>query len=207
MLLAKLKNYILKGGLAMSIFAKNRNIEEPILIIRESEDIKPKPHLAVVRSNPIESYEELSKELGFYPGQLLEEQVLRFFLSEGITVYNEDDVFNYLCKKVDESRSRSIYRWVWIPLREKDRDGGIAITGRLPRDNWCGLWSPQWDTIYSKLVPARTLEKVKLIESKFPDKLRFYVSDYVVPNPDPFIMVTAVGVRTLIFDVWDEPGF
>lgn len=193
------------------IFSQKKIKEETRIIIPHviEEDKKPKPKLAIVRSSPIEEYEKLSNELGFHPGQLLEEQVLRFFLSEGIEVYDEEEVFNYLCKKVDEIRNRSnnIYRWIWVPLREKDRDGGSSIGGRIHRDAWCGLWSPEWNTTYSKLVPTKVLEKVKLLESKFPNKLRFYVSDYSIPNPDPFIMATAVGVRNLIFDVWDEPDF
>lgn len=46
---------------------------------------------------------------------------------------------------------------------------------------------------------------------QFMGKLRFYVSDYAVPEPDPFIAVKFSCDRTsrdiIIFDVWDEPGF
>ena len=58
------------------------------------------------------------------------------------------------------------------------------------------------------------LEKVMKIEQKFGDRVKFFVSDYIFPKPDPFIMVRPAmenaGDATeyhFVFDVWDEPGF
>src|SRR3989344_5481107 len=66
---------------------------------------------------------------------------------------------------------------------------------------------------YERLVPFHALEKVAKIETKFGDRVKFFVSDYATPNVDPFIMVRPAACDScdheynLIFDAWDEPGF
>jgi hypothetical protein len=61
-------------------------------------------------------------------------------------------------------------------------------------------------------VPLAELHKVKIIRDEFnadPEKptVGFFVSDYEVSNPDPFIMVKAHGLNPIVFGVWDEPSF
>ena len=200
----------------MNLFARNRKelMNEPI-IINQDYDIdqpkpidpnpRPKPKLVLVKSNSIESYEKLAQELDFYPGQLLEEQLLRFFKENDFELYDSAAVFDYLYYKAHKEGKR----WIWRPLREKDKTSNYAIHGREMKDGWrhgCYYSGSEWSA-YTMLVPERVLRKIKQIEENFPNKVQFFVSDYSVPQPDPFIMVTALGVRNLIFDVWDEPDF
>ena len=63
------------------------------------------------------------------------------------------------------------------------------------------------NTPYDKLVPGHILNDVKTIEQRFAGRVHFFVSDYGVPVPDPFIMVTAYTMKRVVFGAWDEPGF
>ncbi len=60
--------------------------------------------------------------------------------------------------------------------------------------------------IYQELIPFSVLEKVKQIKSMFP-KVVFYVSNIAISRPDPFLLVTGVGMSNIIVAHWNEPGF
>jgi hypothetical protein len=60
---------------------------------------------------------------------------------------------------------------------------------------------------YHHAVPIHVLRQVNKIQDRFGDEVKFFVSDYTDPKPDPFIMVTALDVQQIIFGVWDEPNF
>lgn len=71
-----------------------------------------------------------------------------------------------------------------------------------------GSYKDEWAyRPYNKAVPVKILRWVKKIQEKFGKDVLFFVSDYAVPRPDPFIMVTAPDVSRIIFGVWDEPAF
>jgi len=159
-------------------------------------------------TDKVKSYEELAAQLGFAPEELVRARLLTFFCDHGIKVYDYAEVDAYLKKKRQIDKQE---RWVWRPLRSQDR----------PSDDWAahGSWYGDGALIrsacppYSRLVPQHALEKVANIKKTFGDQVQFFVSDYPVPAPDPFIGVRVKGSvdpveqAMLIFDVWDEPGF
>ena len=172
--------------------------------------------LRLVEPQKQRSYEEVAQSLGFIPAELIRAQLLEFFEDEGIKLYDYDQVNAWLTKKKVEAKAEN---WCWRALREKD----IITRYQWGHDHQTGKWSDgfysssgkSWQCRpYERLVPLHALEKVAKIEAKFGDRVKFLVSDYAVPNVDPFIMVRPAmcdsGTNAeydLIFDVWNEPGF
>ena len=194
------------------LFRKQRK-EEIIVSLQEEteskstptpENLRPKPQLVKVSDEPLDDYIKLADELGFNPGQLLEEKLLRFLHAHNIPKYSYKEVDQYLIRL---AKAKDKY-WIWRPLRQKDSDNSkyqIIGHGDSGLD---GSFKKEWAyRPYEKAVPIHILRQVKLINDEFGGKVGFFVSDYADPNPDPFIMVTAIDVTLIIFGVWDEPAF
>ena len=165
---------------------------------------RPKPYL--VKSRPsLAEYRTVADSIGFMPAQLLEASVLEFVAANRIPVFDYEEVWRYLAKKAEDVDKH----FVWCPLRGKDlpppsrgfdwRNGEV-----LTKYKHGGLMATPYG--YGKAVPMKVLEDVRRIEKEFPTML-FFISDYEVPNPDPFIMMTSQGIRLIVFGVWDEPDF
>jgi hypothetical protein len=170
--------------------------------------VRPKPNFVVVQDRNIDEYGEVANALGFCPAKLLQEHLLQFMSTVGIQIFNYDEVSNYLKKKAQEI---DMY-WIWRPLREKDKPDGWRWFGITDENRESALghggYNDDWEhRRYDKPVPLSILRDVKKIDDKFGDQVGFFVSDYAVPNPDPFIMVTALDVARIVFGVWDEPDF
>lgn len=161
------------------------------------------------------SYEEVAEKLGFIPAELVRAQLLGFFETEGIKLYDYDQVSAWLTEKKKQANAT---HWCWRALREKDVIKGYQWGqprgfDTVLKDGFYG--NNMWECRpYDRLVPLHALEKAVEIEKKFGDPVKFFVSDYASPKVDPFIMVRPAmfgpGKQTeycLIFDVWDEPGF
>ncbi|MDO8584355.1 MAG: hypothetical protein Q7R83_04210 [bacterium] len=166
----------------------------------------------VVAEDAQKAYEEVAKEIGFWPAELVTTQLRAFFEREGIKIYDNDAVDAWLTKKREDAKAEP---WFWRPLREKDVIEAYC---------WGGTDGDTWeddhysDTLwrcrpYDRLVPRHALEKVAKIIALFDDRVKFFVSHYDDPNADPFIMVMPAmadsgGYQScFIFDYWDEPGF
>lgn len=171
--------------------------------------------LRLVEPQKQRSYEEVAQQLGFIPAELTRAQLLEFFEEEGIKVYDYDQVSAWLTKKKVEAKAE---HWCWRPLREKDIITGYRWGYNAKKRTWSdGFYSStdkSWECRpYARLVPQHALEKVAKIEAKFGDRVKFFVSDYVHPDVDPFIMVRPTMCNDgdanyrLVFDAWDEPGF
>ncbi|MEK7554888.1 MAG: hypothetical protein AAB518_02820 [Patescibacteria group bacterium] len=173
--------------------------------------------LRLVESQKQRSYEEVAQKLDFVPAELTRAQLLEFFETEGIKLYDYGQVSAWLTEKKEQAKAT---HWCWRALRETD-----IITGyRWGYNREKGVWNDgfyssgddkKWQCRpYERLVPLHALEKVAKIEAKFGDRVKFLVSDYASPNADPFIMVRPAmcdsgtnAEYNLVFDVWDEPGF
>ncbi len=173
--------------------------------------LRPTPRLAVVGNEPLGVYEQLAKELGFQPAQLLEEKLLRFLNENRIPVYNYREVDQYMASQAEKAGKV----WIWRPLRERDKPQGWVWSGRASNESKTANQSRGHGSYrdefpyrpYARAVPIHILRQVKRIQDQFGDRALFFVSDYADPNPDPFIMVTAMDVQLIVFGVWDEPGF
>lgn len=190
------------------MFGLGQKKEDPVSVFTPPD--KPVPTLVEVGTESLGAYEELATELGFLPAQLLEEQLYRFLNENKIPTYDGDEVDKYLAAHAEQEEKV----WIWRPLRECDQPEGWHWEGResevLGISEWegHGSYRNDWNyRPYEKAVPIHILRHVKKIQDKFGDRVLFFVSDYAVPDPDPFIMVTALDVNKIIFGVWDEPGF
>ncbi|HBP00777.1 MAG: hypothetical protein UY41_C0016G0005 [Candidatus Moranbacteria bacterium GW2011_GWE1_49_15] len=188
----------------MAWFARKRKDE-----IDEALPEKPSmlaPHVGVVS---LGAYETLAAEVGFYPLQLFKEQLMRFLAEEKIPNYDYGQVDKYMTHMAEKEGKI----WIWRPLRAKDgKLGSENLMGHTKKNepDWRGHGSfyngyPGYSQ-YDKFVPPHILRLVKKISERFP-KLAFFVSDYAVPNPDPFIMMMTEGIDPIVFGVWDEPTF
>ncbi len=177
--------------------------------VRSSGRPKPSLHLVKTNSDQISSYIKLSKEMNFRPVQLTIMLILEILYKENITVYNYDEVDKYLRMKIKEDSIDG--HWVWKPLRSKDYNLKLSWPSKEGYDHYHGVYY-EGIGMYQKLVPYEILETVKKIESKMVSSeihnIGFYVSDYHIPKPDPFIALMGAGFdRPIIFGEWDEPDF
>lgn len=187
-----------------------RNVSLPEIKVDELEKmyLRPSPMPVSVQGKPA-TYGELCESLGFCPAGLVEAELLDFFAAEGINRYEYQQVDAWLVAKKGEKRF-----WFWRPLREKDiiEDYRWGVEAAGYENTWeNGFYCHKIGECrpYDSLVPMPVLQKVGRIESKFKDSVKFFVSDYGSPRPDPFIMVRTAkqGREIFIFDSWDEPGF
>ena len=162
-----------------------------------------------------QTYEQIAKKIGFTPEELVRNQVLSFLSENAIKVYDYAEVDAYM---VQERKKAGKKFWMWRPLRDKDIIEDFCWgCDEYNTAAYDGYYEAGDDACrpYERLVPHYALEKVLRLESKFKNKVAFFVSDYADPKPDPFI-----GVRSrrcadvedpsddmIIFDVWKEPGF
>lgn len=171
--------------------------------------------LRLVESQKAISYGEIAQSIGFMPAELTRVQLLEFFEEESIKVYDYDQMSAWLTKKKIEVKAE---HWCWRPLRKKDIITGYRWGYDAEKKTWSdGFYSSadkSWECRpYARLVPQHALEKVAKIETKFGDRVKFFVSDYDHQDVDPFIMVRPTMCNDgganyrLVFDAWDEPGF
>lgn len=171
---------------------------------------KPAPRLVVAPVAPLGAYEKIAQEIGFFPAALLHQQLMYFLAKHEIQTYDMESVRVYMTG-LAQSLNKT---WVWRTLRDRDRRANFSVVGtEIPAEGG-GYYNHGYYTCgssecrsYDKLIPAPILRRVKLIETQFPNKFLFFVSDYADPHPDPFIMLTAEDVPPVVFGVWDEPGF
>lgn len=186
----------------------NPNLDTPvepgeILTVERPMRIKSAPAKA---DTGLREYATICKELGIscnIDGKLLQEEVADFLWGEGMEMYDLKEVNAYMKMLAQKEKKISF----WRPLRSKDV--GKVQWGEINQHDHY-LNKPGWTyscNVYDKTIPLEVLKDVKKIVDKFHDTVAFYVSDYAVPHPDPFILVTAPGMDRIVFGVWDEPGF
>lgn len=171
----------------------------------EVEDLlvpEPMDLTAFAEATTIESYLELAGKIGFSNGSTLRLQLVECLRTNGIQVYPFEKVEKYLGELVWRKReSQPGLVWCWKPLRFEDV-GALGTEISQTRDGHISR------SQYHNAVPIHALQKVETIVSGMPDKsVHFYVSDYEVPHPDPFLAVAGVGFSMIVIDHWDEPDF
>ena len=150
-------------------------------------------------------YSRLSDKIGFAPGSMYDERLKAFLQHQEIPRFSYADVDVYLRAKARADLGDAV-RWCWRPLRERDRTLDWALMGSEGHGAYRGKdWSGR---PYGKIIPMRVLERIALVQEEFPDAI-FFVSDYEMSKPDPFLAVCGPMADTHLFiiDVWDEPGF
>lgn len=161
------------------------------------------PALRLVKDERLTEYLVTAKEIGFHPPDLVRLQLLDVLREADIAVYGNTEVYAYLDRLAVSSKQN----WDWYPLRETD-EPSPRVEGHKAPSPLRGTCGDFMEVRYTRLVPAAELKKVALIEKKLPGHLlRFFVSDYKVKEPDPFICAWMSGMTPVVFGVWDEPGF
>jgi len=153
-------------------------------------------------------YEKICGSIGFEPADLLYTRILAFFKEKRIRVFDYGEVSAYMKQKAEKEDKV----WFWRPLRPADViagwrwDNGVnPVSGAFNHDYYNPV---RWECRpYAKAVPLRVLARVEQIHRQFGDRVKFLVTDYAVPQPDPFIAVEALDMPRTIFDYWDEPNF
>lgn len=183
-----------------------------MLLFRTSDVMeRPEPIRAASsyeNRSDLQNYRTVAEQVGFLPQTLLDMLLTDFLIEQQIPLYDNVAVHRYM-KKIAKAAGQ---HYVWRPLRPVDKENmknfmwrwdtaGAADGTYDPRESDCAP--------YDKLVPAYILEDVKTIEGEFGGKVAFFVTDYAVKDPDPFIMVTSphISSKKFVFGAWDEPGF
>lgn len=149
-------------------------------------------------------YEKLADKIGFRPGALVEEKLKHFLKTKEMKIFNSGEVQNFLTKQYGRGSwfaDEGDGSWSWIPLTKTDKQKKL-INGI--RENRSGHIDN--DRTYQLQIPMYVLRLVKEIRENFPE-VSFYVSGVSVPVPDPFLLVTGVGMSDLIVAHWNEPDF
>ena len=183
-----------------------------------SEPPTPQP-VAISDGNIFDmvEYKALVAELGVDDSAIRNQEFRQFLADEGIQVYDYEKVVAFLDAKVrgEAKKLRIEYLiWMWKPVNSK-----YPVVGRYPQHtdssisgwivvngNLAGSSLPS-TYIYSRPIPHPVLLTMKKIKDKFGDQVAFYVSDYEVRTPDPFLMVTGPGLDFYCVERWDEPNF
>lgn len=177
---------------------------------------RPRGSVPSVTPKDADGYTRIARELNFNPPSLKTATFLAFCNDQGIRIYDYAKVSDYMDQTVrKEARKRDIdeedIMWGWFPFRERDR-----INFDMEDSNHEYIRLEAFEPAYKKLIPARVLANVRKIEKQFP-QAKFFVTDYAVRDPDPFIAVYLGTIQRnedpiandhlIVFDVWDEPGF
>lgn len=193
-------------------------IDSPIVVMPQPLPGAPRASLKGISYEEFQamrSYLDIAEATGFRPAELVLTEMYDFMEKNEIKIFDYDEVLKWL----DSKKPKGIKHWCWRPLRsqdiitpfrwgfKKDSDD-IAVSGYYRS----GMWECR---PYARLVPRHALEKVEKIHLKFGDEVKIFVSDFAVPDLDPFIMARPAlcddggGKRDykVIFDAWDEPGF
>ena len=152
------------------------------------------------------AYERTCQAIGFEPAKLLYARLLAFFKTKGIRTFNYAEVAAYMKTKAEKEGKI----WYWRPLRATDVTNGWWFSGfnmnSNPKHDYYASHRQECRP-YDKEVPLRVLGTVEQIHQEFGDKVKFFVTDYSVPRPDPFIAIIVQDMPSLVFDYWDEPDF
>lgn len=154
---------------------------------------RPVPVLPTVReklsSELMKEYDSLSRKHGLK--DLLHNRtadIADFLVEKGVELYD----YGHVVKFMTALARRAGKNLVWASLRDR-HDYSAIDTGGL----------------YSRPVPIEVLRNVDMLSTKFgAENLIFAVTDFEVPDPDPFIRVSWRGSDDhIIFGMWDEPGY
>lgn len=166
---------------------------------------KPKPmNIDLAPMDDLSEYEAVAKELGFDPPQLVQRkleiarrEVIEFLLDHGMPIYNNKQVHDYMSKLAE--KEGKFFAWVKL--------GDQTGYSRPPMISTAQHGTIVYGGTYQHAVPIDMLKRAAEIKKRFGDEVEFYVSDYAVVDPDPFIMVKRGSCSGIVFGVWNEPGF
>ncbi len=148
------------------------------------------------------SYIKTAKALKVNSAAIEEANMLQELHDHALKVYDYDKVDTFLYNTALKMGSNT--RWVWKPLRDADMKESSNAWSIRPQMGFIYLKQ------YSRAVPERVLNLVANLLECIPDAI-FYVSDFEVVKPDPFLAITTKKLleedKIYIIAQWDEPSF
>ena len=82
---------------------------------------RPQMRKAISSTIHLDSYEQIAKDLGFFPAELLDRLVRQFLLANDIPIYDHGEVDRYLRQQAVTSPTWTVHHvWIWVHLRRQD---------------------------------------------------------------------------------------
>ncbi len=210
---------------------EERERKHSVALLEQQDPTPPTPEEVTVEDGSmfdLAEYKKIVAELGVDDSAVRNQEFRQFLHDEGITVYPYEKVTSFLDEKIKRERKAhkvETLNWLWKPALPNTpyiaKDPNSPVAG-----NFSSIMSFQFDwisanitpqtshvsgerksDIYSKAIPYAVLLSIKKLKDKFLDKVNFYVSDYEVRDPDPFLLVTGPGLDYYVIERWDEPSF
>lgn len=181
---------------------------------RQKPEGRPMPR-EVGSLEGFEQYLKRANAIGYQPSasHVVYERLKIVVAENNILVYDAKAVDDWLHLSVKKEKKRGL-TMVWKPLRgaldpnttRSLRDVRYQFEKRNSSSTWGRI---DWYRRYEKIIPEAVLSTAEVISRNFKeeDPLYFFVSDYEVVLPDPFLAVAIPGFPFVIVDFWDEPGF
>jgi hypothetical protein len=152
----------------------------------------------------VEDYANLAGELGFQPADLPDLRLRHYLAAIGAEPFDYAAVerhMDYLIAGIPD-----VHAWYWSPLRPRDGEcshyDGYRTGDAGRRSGYTWLGKP-----YLHTPPLHVLKLVRQIEDAAPVPVFFFVSDYSVADPDPFLMVKTEKGLPFVIAAWREPGW
>lgn len=206
------------------IFTDNRPfLPTPVAVAVEEPPLPPMPvsevlgTLAIPEDGPDDEYLKLAAEVDFsYPE--MDTMLLRRKLTAlEIPVYDMKKVVAFMDGIVNQANRgrgplQSYLCWYWRPLARKGKGIQSQLMNRPVIASSAAIdpafWSPGYNIHdgYAKPIPLEVLKVAKEVKDSIQDAV-FWVSDYAVRHPDPFLAVSMRESEKFVIAHWDEPGF
>lgn len=183
----------------MKTWFSGKSNESPVAVV-ESPLIKPtaySPTIAGAEGISIRDYINLAERCGVKTNPIGNMKMVDW-IREHHHSYRWDEVYAYMNElaKRESSKHGKKISWLWRPLRNQDILGANWAVGNIKISQ----------EVYKRIVPAPVLMTVEKLVTEFGDAVKFYVSDYDLPQPDPFL-AAAIYHEWEVIERWDEPGF
>lgn len=180
-------------------------------------DVLEKPEPIAVTLDPlpdISAYEAVAAVLNFRPPEIeahkrevARRELIEFILDKGYPIYSNKQVHDFMAKLAETDKKV----FCWARLRQPSAAEREQYVRWASQGYFHSVRTAEHgqlvDSPYGKRVPLDMLKRAAEIKGRFGAEVEFYVSDYAVVDPDPFIMVKRGDCEHIVFGVWDEPGW
>lgn len=185
----------------------------------EAQEMMP---MAISEEIPTEEYVALANKLGVAVGGLTRTTTLESVLQdEHVRVFPLKSVERYMDRQTPKGK---VWGWMSVRALDYERAKGYVTFGYNDKNGRFLTGT------YEKPIPfpvLLTMDKIEAAMSHLPVEQRpaFFITDYAVPSPDPFLMVAVPGVGMMqephpngelwhaiegacfVIERWDEPSF
>ena len=178
-------------------------VEKPVALSVPTAVTLPEPSLGEMER---EEYTNVAEEIGFTSPALVSDKIRAYLRTHGGRVYDLEQVEGFLAQHAPK-REGYYSSICWTALRYEDYENKDKLDLNRMYGDCCVYLNGGG---YRRPVPLPALYLVRDIEQNVGKaEASFFVSDYLVAKPDPFLAVAPrqnITDLTVIFH-WDEPNF